>query len=171
MGFILRGPTDDWHLTLATELSPKAQLPKIQVDPDGYAEPLSSDDSTVLIRPRDVGGIQATMAAEGAASVASKVMETGPLTSGYYQQTKRAKKKAKDAAEAMKITAGDLIRLKIVDRIISEPAGGAHAEPEAAITAAGDVIEEELRGLSGLSSEQLKKQRAERFYAIGRSLS
>jgi acetyl-CoA carboxylase carboxyl transferase subunit alpha len=79
--------------------------------------------------------------------------------------------KAKDAAEAMKITAGDLIRLKIVDRIISEPAGGAHAEPEAAITAVGDVIEEELRGLSGLSSEQLKKQRAERFYAIGRSLS
>ncbi|WP_433240318.1 hypothetical protein [Actinomadura nitritigenes] len=96
MGFILRSPTDDWHLTLATELAPKARLPKIQTDPDGYAEPLGSDDSTVLIRPRDVGGIQATMAAEGAASVAAKVMETGPLTSGYYQQTKRAKKKAKE---------------------------------------------------------------------------
>ncbi|MFB4297740.1 hypothetical protein [Actinomadura sp. NTSP31] len=96
MGFILRGPADGWHLTLATMLAPKAELPKIQLDPDGYAEALSSDDSKVLIRPRDVGGIQATMAAEGAGSVAAKVMETGPLTSGYYQQTKRAKKKAKD---------------------------------------------------------------------------
>jgi acetyl-CoA carboxylase carboxyl transferase subunit alpha len=79
--------------------------------------------------------------------------------------------KAKDAAEAMKITAGDLIRLKIVDRIVPEPPGGAHAEPEAAIKAVGDAVEEELRGLSGLSPEQLRKQRADRFYAIGRSLS
>jgi acetyl-CoA carboxylase carboxyl transferase subunit alpha len=79
--------------------------------------------------------------------------------------------KAKDAAEAMKITAQDLIGLKVVDRIVPEPPGGAHAEPEAAIKAVGDAVEEELRALSGLSPEQLRKQRAERFYAIGRSLS
>jgi acetyl-CoA carboxylase carboxyl transferase subunit alpha len=79
--------------------------------------------------------------------------------------------KAKDAAEAMKITAQDLIGLKIVDRIIQEPVGGAHAEPELAIRAVGDAVEEELRGLLGLTPEQLRKQRAERFYAIGRSLS
>ncbi|QKG25200.1 hypothetical protein [Actinomadura verrucosospora] len=96
MAFILRSPADDWHLTLATRLSPKTQLPKIQLDVNGYAEALGADDSKVLIRPRDVGGIQATMAAEGSASVAAKVMQTGPLTSGYYQQTKRAKKKAKE---------------------------------------------------------------------------
>jgi acetyl-CoA carboxylase carboxyl transferase subunit alpha len=79
--------------------------------------------------------------------------------------------KSKDAAEAMKITAQDLIALKIVDRIVSEPPGGAHAQPQAAITAVGDAIEEEIRALSALTPDQLRKQRAERFYAIGRSLS
>jgi len=74
-----------------------------------------------------------------------------------------------EAAKAMKITAQDLIKLKIVDRIIPEPAGGAHANPEAAMTAVGDAVEEELKALEGLSAEELKRKRAERFYAIGRS--
>jgi len=76
--------------------------------------------------------------------------------------------KAQGAAEAMKITAEDLIGFKIVDRIIPEPLGGAHADPEAAIKAAGDAIEEELRALMVLTPEALRAQRAERFLAIGR---
>jgi acetyl-CoA carboxylase carboxyl transferase subunit alpha len=74
-----------------------------------------------------------------------------------------------EAAKAMKITAQDLIKLKIVDRIIPEPAGGAHSDPEAAMTAVGDAVEEELKALDGLSAEELKTRRAERFYAIGRN--
>ncbi len=74
-----------------------------------------------------------------------------------------------EAAKAMKITAQDLVKLKIVDRIIPEPAGGAHSDPEAAMQAVGDAVEEELTGLEGLSVEELKARRAERFYAIGRS--
>jgi acetyl-CoA carboxylase carboxyl transferase subunit alpha len=77
--------------------------------------------------------------------------------------------RAQDAAAAMKITAEDLLRFKIVDRIIPEPAGGAHSDPETAIATVGDVIEEELTALDGLSPDQLRKQRADRFYAIGRS--
>ncbi|MNJ41011.1 Acetyl-coenzyme A carboxylase carboxyl transferase subunit alpha [compost metagenome] len=76
--------------------------------------------------------------------------------------------RARDAAMAMKITAPDLIGLKIVDRVIPEPLGGAHADREAAIRNVGQVLEEELQALSSLSAEQLKKQRADRFYAIGR---
>jgi len=76
--------------------------------------------------------------------------------------------KAQGAAEAMKITAEDLIGFRIVDRIIPEPLGGAHADPEAAIKAAGDAIEEELRALMVLTPEALRAQRAERFLAIGR---
>jgi len=76
--------------------------------------------------------------------------------------------RAKDAAEAMKITAQDLARLNIVDRIIAEPPGGAHADPHAAIKAVGDAVMEELNRLSNLSPDQLRQQRAERFYAIGR---
>ena len=48
-------------------------------------------------------------------------------------------------------------------------AGGAHADPEAAIATVGDVLEEELTALEGLSAQDLKARRAERFYAIGRS--
>ena len=76
--------------------------------------------------------------------------------------------RAKDAAAAMKITAPDLLGLKIVDRIIEEPSGGAHADREAAMSAVGDVLEEELDALETLSPEQLRAQRANRFYAIGR---
>jgi acetyl-CoA carboxylase carboxyl transferase subunit alpha len=77
--------------------------------------------------------------------------------------------RAKDAAAAMKITAQDLIGLKIVDRIITEPAGGAHSDPAAAIAAVGDALEEELKALSGLSPDELRRQREERFLAIGRT--
>jgi len=75
--------------------------------------------------------------------------------------------RARDAAAAMKITGPDLIELKIVDRLIEEPAGGAHADAEAAIRAVGDVLEEELAALAPLSADELRRQRAERFYAIG----
>ncbi|MGZ6016182.1 MAG: acetyl-CoA carboxylase carboxyltransferase subunit alpha, partial [Phenylobacterium sp.] len=61
--------------------------------------------------------------------------------------------------------------LKIVDRVIEEPPGGAHADPEATIKSVGDAIEDELKALSGLNADALRRQRAERFYEIGRSLS
>lgn len=72
-------------------------------------------------------------------------------------------------AEAMKITAQELIKMRVIDRIIGEPAGGAHSAPQATIKAVGDVVEEELRALIGLTPEQVRTQRAERFYAIGRT--
>jgi acetyl-CoA carboxylase carboxyl transferase subunit alpha len=77
--------------------------------------------------------------------------------------------RARDAAEAMKITAQDLKKLRIVDRIVGEPDGGAHADPEAAIKSVGDALEEELKTLAHLSADELRKQRAERFYTIGRA--
>jgi len=76
--------------------------------------------------------------------------------------------RAKDAAMAMRITGPDLLELKIVDRVIGEPLGGAHTDPEAAINAVGDTIEDELKVLSALDANQLRAQRADRFYAIGR---
>jgi acetyl-CoA carboxylase carboxyl transferase subunit alpha len=72
-----------------------------------------------------------------------------------------------DAARAMKISPEDLLKMKVVDRIIPEPPGGAHSDPQAAMAAVGDALEQELTGLDGLTADQLKRQRAERFYAIG----
>jgi acetyl-CoA carboxylase carboxyl transferase subunit alpha len=77
--------------------------------------------------------------------------------------------KAEGAAKAMKITAQDLLAMKIVDRIIPEPPGGAHSDPEATLKAVGDAVEEELKALENLTPDEIRKQRAERFYAIGRA--
>ena len=76
--------------------------------------------------------------------------------------------KAKDAAEAMRITAGDLKKMKVIDGIVKEPVGGAHRAPEKAIRAAGKAIDKALQSLLVLSEQELKTQRRERFYAIGR---
>ena len=76
--------------------------------------------------------------------------------------------RAKDAAEAMKITAPDLLRMKVIDDIVKEPLGGAHRDPASAMATVGEALERELRSLSDFTPEELKTQRRERFYAIGR---
>ncbi|MDC7683897.1 acetyl-CoA carboxylase carboxyltransferase subunit alpha [Asticcacaulis sp. BYS171W] len=75
--------------------------------------------------------------------------------------------RAKDAADQMKITAPDLLKVGIVDRIIEEPAGGAHSDKDDMIRRVGDALDAELQALSYLSPDQLVAQRAERFYKIG----
>lgn len=78
--------------------------------------------------------------------------------------------RAKDAAAALKITAQDLKRLGVIDEIVSEPLGGAHRNPEAAIAAGGDAIARALQALEGVSPEVLRTQRREKFLGIGRGL-
>jgi acetyl-CoA carboxylase carboxyl transferase subunit alpha len=82
----------------------------------------------------------------------------------------RGARSGADAARAMKISAQELLDMKIVDRIIPEPVGGAHSDRAVTMQNVGDALEEELKALDGLSAAELKKRRAERFYAIGRTL-
>jgi acetyl-CoA carboxylase carboxyl transferase subunit alpha len=79
--------------------------------------------------------------------------------------------KAQDAATNMKITAQDLDRFRIIDRIVTEPVGGAHRDPAAAIAATGEVIAEAMAELKGLDRETVRRQRRDKFLAIGRSLN
>jgi acetyl-CoA carboxylase carboxyl transferase subunit alpha len=79
----------------------------------------------------------------------------------------RTSDKAADAAEAMKVTAADLMKLGVIDRIVAEPMGGAHRDRTAAIASLGAAIGEELDGLARLSPEALRAQRREKFLAIG----
>jgi acetyl-CoA carboxylase carboxyl transferase subunit alpha len=80
----------------------------------------------------------------------------------------RTADKAADAATAMKVTANDLMELKIIDRIVAEPVGGAHRAPDAAMRGLGDAIERELTELGSLSSDALRHGREEKFLAMGR---
>ena len=79
----------------------------------------------------------------------------------------RTADKAADAAEAMRITAGDLQALGVVDRVVSEPIGGAHRDPATAIASLKAAIVEELAGLARLDRRQLVDQRRAKFLAIG----
>jgi acetyl-CoA carboxylase carboxyl transferase subunit alpha len=78
----------------------------------------------------------------------------------------RTADKAAEAAEAMRITAADLLSLKVIDRIVAEPLGGAHRAPAEAIANLKQAIVEELDALGGASPEQLRKARREKFLAI-----
>ncbi len=82
----------------------------------------------------------------------------------------RDSSKAQDVATAMKITAQDLKRLKVIDGIIPEPIGGAHREPVQTIVEAGDAIAEKLENFRGLDREEIKRRRHEKFLAIGRNI-
>lgn len=71
------------------------------------------------------------------------------------------------AAEALKLTAHDLIQHGVIDRIVSEPVGGAHRDPETMFSTLRSVITEELEGLGVVEVKQLVEQRREKFYAMG----
>ncbi len=76
--------------------------------------------------------------------------------------------KAPDAAAAMKITAQDLLELRVIDGIIPEPMGGAHRDPDQAMDAVGDAIERSLRDLSSHGPDELKRMRRDKYLQIGR---
>lgn len=86
-----------WKLSLSTLLLKGVKLPPVKVDPEGYATALATFDGSLVIRPRDVQSIQAAMAEEGVTNPGRRVMKPGPYTSGYYTQTLKARKKAKEA--------------------------------------------------------------------------
>ena len=75
-----------------------------------------------------------------------------------------------DAAQNMKITAQDLLGFGIIDGIIPEPSGGAHRDPGAVIAATGDAIAAALEGFRGMSPDEVRAARADKFLAMGRKL-
>ena len=72
-----------------------------------------------------------------------------------------------DAAEALKITADDLIKLNVIDGIIKEPVGGAHTNYNEMGENMKQAILENLNALSGMSKEELRNQRYDHFRCLG----
>ncbi|HEY1837454.1 MAG: acetyl-CoA carboxylase carboxyltransferase subunit alpha [Rhizomicrobium sp.] len=83
----------------------------------------------------------------------------------------RSADKAQDAAQAMRITAQDLFDLKVIDAIVPEPSGGAHRVPLETIEAVGETVAKALKEMEGLSADELRRQRRQKYLAIGRDLA
>lgn len=79
----------------------------------------------------------------------------------------RDAKEAEKAAEALKLTARDLLELGVVDRVVPEPKGGAHRNPEAAYRELDRALVETLEALKGLSPEAIWEDRYRRFRRLG----
>ena len=78
----------------------------------------------------------------------------------------RSSSNADQAADALKLTAQDMEKFKIIDEIISEPIGGAHRDPELTIKKIGDVLERRLSNLLSLKKEELLKLKEEKYLQI-----
>ncbi len=75
--------------------------------------------------------------------------------------------KMREAAEALRLTAQDLLKLGVADRIVSEPLGGAHRDRAASMDAVSNTIEAMLKDLEGMDAAALVKARREKFLAMG----
>ena len=82
----------------------------------------------------------------------------------------RSAERAKDAAESMKITANDLLRLGIIDKIIDEPLGGAHREPAQMISQVKSYLKNTITELSKFTEKELIQKRRDKFLEIGQNL-
>ena len=78
-----------------------------------------------------------------------------------------SREKVAEAAAALKLSAPDLMRLKVIDEIVPEPPGGAHQDPSGAIKLLGTAISRHLSRLSRMKPADLKRDRERKFAAMG----
>lgn len=112
--------------------------------------------------------IYAVISPEGCASILWRGDNKGGTTPDG-RPVSAAPNRAAEAAEAMKITASDLKKLGVVDRIIYEPRGGAHRDPATAIARLGTAIAAELAALDNQPPAALRSSRRAKFLAMGRA--
>ena len=81
----------------------------------------------------------------------------------------RDAERAEDAANALKLTAQDLEKLGVIDRVVPEPLGGAHRDPKAMIATVGEALGEALVALDGIPPGEIRKRRRDAFLEMGRN--
>lgn len=79
----------------------------------------------------------------------------------------RSAEKAQTAAEALRLTADDMLTLGVIDGIVPEPVGGAHRDIALALENLGDAIAEQLGAFTDMDAEALKQDRADKYIKIG----
>ncbi len=163
-------------LPVVTLVDTSGAFPGVEAEERGQAEAIArSTEACLALRVPMVAVIVGEGGSGGAVALASAervLMFEHAVYSvispeGCASILWRTAEKAPQAAEAMKMTAQDLMQLGVIDRIVSEPVGGAQRDPAAAAEALGAAIGEELDALAGKSAKQLRKLREDRFLSMG----
>ncbi len=169
---------DRFSVPLVTLVDTAGAYPGIGAEERGQAEAIArSTEACLKLRVPSLSVIIGEGGSGGAIAIAtanrvymlehsiySVISPEGAASILWHDATR-----AKDAATNMKITAQDLLDLKVIDAIIPEPLGGAHRAPEAVMQATGERIESTLRDFGG-SNVDFREHRRDKYVAIGRSL-
>ncbi|MBV7257523.1 acetyl-CoA carboxylase carboxyltransferase subunit alpha [Pacificimonas sp. WHA3] len=169
---------DRFGLPVLTFVDTAGAFPGIEAEERGAAEALAQGTAACL---RLGVPMIATITGEGgsggalALAAANRVLM---LEHGFYAVISpegcasilwRAAEKAENAAAAMRISAKELKELKLIDRIVGEPLGGAHRDRAAVFATLSDAIGDELASLEGLNADELRRQRREKFLAMAQA--
>ncbi|WP_119306494.1 acetyl-CoA carboxylase carboxyltransferase subunit alpha [Cohaesibacter haloalkalitolerans] len=170
---------DRFNIPLITFVDTAGAYPGIGAEERGQSEAIArSTDACLALGTPNVATIIGEGGSGGAIAIATanrvlmlehsiySVISPEGAASILWRDSTRAE----DAATTMKITAQDLMDFKIIDRIISEPVGGAHRDKAKVIKRAGNMIADCLSEFDGMSKDEVRKLRREKFLAIGSKL-
>ncbi|HEY6661720.1 MAG TPA: acetyl-CoA carboxylase carboxyltransferase subunit alpha [Sphingomicrobium sp.] len=167
---------DQFGIPVVSLVDTPGAFPGVQAEERGQAEAIArSTEQCLALKVPMVAAVVGEGGSGGAVAIASAnrvLMFEHAIYSvispeGCASILWRTGDKAAEAAEAMKITAADLQAFGVIDRIIPEPLGGAHRDPDAAIGALKGAVIEELDGCGELGPDELLAQRRAKFLAIG----
>jgi acetyl-CoA carboxylase carboxyl transferase subunit alpha len=165
-------------LPVVTLVDTSGAFPGIEAEERGQAEAIARSTEACLALPVPMVAVIVGEGGSGGAVALASAERVLMLEHAVYSVISpegcasilwRTNEKAAEAAEAMKVTAQDLLGLAVIDRIVKEPVGGAHRDPVLAMEALAKAIGEELDQLGKLPAEQLRTLREERFLRIGES--
>src|SRR5688572_8181380 len=167
---------DRFGLPVVTLVDTPGAFPGVQAEERGQAEAIArSTEQCLALTVPLVAAIVGEGGSGGAIAVAAAnrvlMLEHSVYAvispEGCASILWRTAEKAAEAAEAMRVTAGDLQQLGVIDRIVAEPVGGAHRDPADAVATLGAAIGEELDSFAGLSGDEVRAQRRAKYLAIG----
>ena len=167
---------DRFHLPVITLIDTPGAYPGVDAEERGQAEAIARSIETclqiktplisVVIGEGGSGGAMALAAANSVTMLEHSIYSV-ISPEGCASILWRDGEQSKDAADSLKLTAQDLLRLGVIESIVDEPLGGAHRSPEKTIMAVGDAIEKNLQDLADLDGGILKSKRREKFLKIG----
>ncbi|MEM1051244.1 MAG: acetyl-CoA carboxylase carboxyltransferase subunit alpha [Pseudomonadota bacterium] len=165
-----------FDLPVVTLVDTSGAFPGIEAEERGQAEAIARSTEACLALPTPMVSVIVGEGGSGGAVALASAERVLMLEHAVYSVISpegcasilwRTSEKAADAAQAMKITAQHLKRLGVIDRIVKEPIGGAHRDPQSTASILGKAVGEELDKLSKMNSDAILKLREKRFLELG----